>query len=306
MSHTATTPADIGPAPWRPLFLNHLSKFKSPEFVLSTLQPSPTSPTGFIPRARFCIFRGFFAQLPENPHGNPSPLNPRVYDSDLLTFTSDVRMEKIPQLFATGPGKATREDQCQGSGGGGPVEAVFWVAETGTQWRIRGDAFVLGPDIEDHSPDEGHGGHEKEESSGVRTVKSQLGERMRVIDEHKKHEWSWARELDAHFGNLAPGMRGTFKNPAPGSKVGVPVEKSGEALGQKVTGPLDEDEVARKNFRVVVIRPVEVEQLELTEPDKARRWRFTYVGPEAGAKGGEADEEGKKVVGEWRQEELWP
>ena len=50
------------------------------------------------------------------------------------------------------------------------------------------------------------------------------------------------------------------------------------------------DPVARKNFRVVVIKPEEVEQLDISDPAKARRQRYTYV---------EAD-------GSWKQEELWP
>lgn len=71
----------------------------------------------------------------------------------------------------------------------------------GTQWRIKGTAFVVAPDIE---------GGEDKESSGVRTVKSEIGGRMRVVEdgEDKEGEWSWGRELTAHFGNCSPGMRG--------------------------------------------------------------------------------------------------
>jgi len=60
-------------------------------------------------------------------------------------------------------------------------------------------------------------------------------------------------------------------------------------------------EVARRNFRVVIIKPNEVEQLDLTEPDKARRWKYTYVGTE----GGQTGQRGE-TVGEWKKEELWP
>jgi hypothetical protein len=283
MSTTATTPASIGVAPWRPLFLNHLSKLESPEFVLSTLQPSNsnTASTPYVPRARYCIFRGMWGQLPENKH-NSAPRNEQVYESDMLTFTTDVRMHKVPEIFASSTGHSD-VSQSQGSGGGGPVEAVFWIKDVMTQWRFKGEAYIIGPDIE------GPG----EESSGSRTVKSRLGERMRILKEEAKAEWSWQEEVSAHFGNLSPVMRGSFKNPAPGTPVGVS-PKNGEGLGQKVTGSLEEDEIARRNFRVVVIKADEVEQLDLTEPDKARRWKFTFVG----AEGGE--------TGEWRKEELWP
>lgn len=104
-------------------------------------------------------------------------------------------MQKVGQIFATSAGHAEKEEQVQGSGGGGPVEAVWWVKEVGTQWRVRGEAFVVGEDIEE-------GG-----SSGVRTVRSEVGRRMRRVDEGEG-EWSWGRELTAHFGNCSPGMRG--------------------------------------------------------------------------------------------------
>lgn len=200
MSTSTTTPASIGPAPWRPLFLSHLSKMESPEFVLSSLHPSndKDSPTPYLPRARYCIYRGMWAELPENKH-NEAPMNDRVYESDLPTFTTDVRMEKVPEMFASSRGHG-EVDQSQGSGGGGPVEAVWWIGSKDimTQWRIKGEAYIVGQDIE------GSG----QESSGTRTVKTKVGERMRVVNEHGKEDWSWGKELTAHFGNISPGMRG--------------------------------------------------------------------------------------------------
>jgi pyridoxamine 5'-phosphate oxidase len=107
-------------------------------------------------------------------------------------------MEKVGQLFGSGPGHADKDEQTQGSGGGGPVEAVWWVeGETQTQWRIKGRAFVVGNDIEG-----------TEQSSGVRTVLSEVGKRMRVVDAGKEGDWSWGRELTASFGNQSPGIKG--------------------------------------------------------------------------------------------------
>lgn len=231
-----------------------------------------------------------WAELPPNTHSKAQQ-NDRVYESDLLTITTDVRMAKVPELFASGAGHGSVE-QSQGSGGGGPVECVFWVKDVMTQWRIRGLGFVVGPDIE--GPDA--------ESSGVRTVKSELGQRMRVVKEEGKDGWSWQKELNAQFENLSPGMRGSFKNPEPGIVITEPVEDKELKLGQKVTGGL-EDEVAKKNFRVVVIKPDEVEQVDLTDPEKARRWKYTYVGEDSIQDGAG---EGVKTVGEWKVEELWP
>ena len=135
-----------------------------------------------------------WAELPENSH-NHAPQNERIYESDLPTFTTDVRMQKVRELFISSAGHAEDDKQTSGSGGGGPVEAVWWIKETGTQWRIKGTAFVVGNDIEGDGI----------QSSGVRTVKSEIGARMRVV---KEGNWSWAKELTAHFGNCSPKMRG--------------------------------------------------------------------------------------------------
>jgi pyridoxamine 5'-phosphate oxidase len=210
------------------------------------------------------------------------PPNPDVYDSDMPTFTTDARMDKVPDLFASGPGHG-EPSQSSGSGGGGAVEAVFWIKEVGKQWRIRGEAYVLAPDVEGPS----------EESSGVRTLKSRVGERLRVVDESQRDNWSWKKELDTQFMNLAPGMRGSFRNPPPGTPVKQPVPE-GKELGQKVNDV--GDELARNNFRVVIIRPEVVECVDMKDPATARRWRYTFVGNV----GGEGVEDG------WRKEELWP
>lgn len=260
-----------------------------------------------------------WAELPDNKH-NDAPMNDRVYESELPTFTSDVRMEKIPELFATGAGHGD-VDQSQGSGGGGPVEAVWWIKEVGTQWRMKGTAYVVAEDIE------GDGG----ESSGVRTAKSQLGERMRVVKQGGEDSWSWGKELTAHFGNCSPGMRGeqaslacpdgcthrvpteifpwiscmktiannwsrkgSWKNPPPGTPADKEPDESHQ-LGQKVTDL--NDKIARSNFRVVVIKPDEVEMTDISNPETARRHRYAFVCE----KNSRGDLEGK-----WTDEELWP
>ncbi|KAH8167053.1 hypothetical protein CIB48_g1203 [Xylaria polymorpha] len=306
-------------APWRSLFLSHIESMDSPEFTLSTLRRASAAGARerrssilatplYFPRARTCIFRGLFANLEANPK-NDAPLNPAgVWESDLLTFSTDARMDKMEELWEDGidlelrtgrgtdpkspttakvgeelweeglrrmkgkktevPVKSTTE-RLKGSGGGATVEATFWARKPAVQWRVRGRAFVLAPDIE--SSPEG------------REVMTLLKSRMRrpprspAADGHgEEREWSFAREITAHFGNLSPTMRGTFRNPPPGRPVSLPVGGEGLALGQKVTD-LD-DPVARANFRVVVIVPDELEQADLSDPEHGRRWIHTYVG----------------------------
>ncbi|KAL9106633.1 MAG: hypothetical protein Q9227_008353 [Pyrenula ochraceoflavens] len=293
---SAPHPTSSTPAPWKKLFVSHLEKLgSSPEFTFATLHPDPA---GAQPRVRYCIHRGFWAALPENKHNTLSK-NPQVYDSDCPIFTSDSRMEKVYELFATGKGKGSREQSLSGTGGGGPAEACYWVKEVMCQWRIRGKCWLLGvQDIE-------------EQNSGTVTVKGELGRYMRDLsqdsdnseDAKNAKKWSWPLEIQNVFENLSPTMRGSFKNPWPGHAVSEGM-KEGEALGQKAGSLMDEaEEVARKNFRVAVITPEEVECVDLTDPEKSRRWRWTLA-EEVGGPGGDGQE--VKPVGDWNEVELWP
>lgn len=257
--------------------MQHMDKMDSPEFVLATMTQAPEgSPTPYVPRARFCIFRGFWAELPENKH-NDAPKNERIFESELFTLTTDVRMNKVGELFGTSSGKADRDELVQGSGGGGAVEATWWVKDEGMQWRVRGSAYVVANDIEDN-----------EESSGVRTVKSEVGSRMRAVQEGKEGEWSWKKEVDGHFGNLSPGMRGSFKAPPPGRPTSEPFDKQKNELGTKVD-TLD-DPAARENFRVVIIKPDWVEVTDVGGNDKCRRHQYEY----------------QPSSGDWKETETWP
>lgn len=247
-----------------------------------------------------------WATLPENKH-NDAPRNPRVYESDLPTFTTDVRMHKVEELFATSAGKADSPEQTQGSGGGGPVEAVFWNKDVGTQWRMRGTAWI----VDSQDIDETRGDIPGKVTSGVRAVKSEVGRRMRVVEgqEAKVTDWSWGREVTGHFGNCSPGMRGrseamtytlltagSWRNPAPGTETHEQPDKDHE-LGQRVTDL--EDPIARANFRVVIIKPDEVEQTDLSDPKSARRQLYTFVVDPAKGEDGER-------IGVWESKELWP
>lgn len=88
---------------------------------------------------------------------------------------------------------------------------------------------------------------------------------------------------------------GSWKNPPPGTPTDGKEPDKEHQLGQKVES-LD-DPIARANFRVVVIKPEEVEQLDLRDPAKARRTLYKFeVEKGQGAEG----------KGEWKSEELWP
>ncbi len=85
--------------------------------------------------------------------------------------------------------------------------------------------------------------------------------------------------------------QGTMRNPPPGRPVTTEHPDKEHELGQTVTNL--RDPIARENFRVVIIIPDEVEQLDIHDRSKARRWKYSLV----------VDNEGQ---GRWHTEELWP
>lgn len=264
------------PAPWRADLLAHLSQLGLPICVLSTVHAGhssstsgPASATPWIPRARTVVFRGMWGSLPENDK-NPAERNPPTYESDLLSLTTDARMDKAQEIAPD----AENSSSPGGTGGGGPFEVVFWIPDAMTQWRLSGRAYLLGPDID------------SDEAAAVR-VRSGLLQRMRKVEDGP---FSWSREVTAHFGNMSPGMRGSFRNPPPGRPVAEGQGGEGLGLGQTVEDL--GDEIARKNFRVVVLAPDEVDRVDLSDSKRARRWRYRYV---------EGEEEQS-----WETTELWP
>ncbi|KAF4125240.1 hypothetical protein GMORB2_4079 [Geosmithia morbida] len=221
-------------APWRHDFLSHLETTDERSFVLSTLH-----------------------------YDNPASLNPSgIYETDLATITTDIRMEK---------------------------------------WRMRGcQVYIVGRDIEseDCAPTrEALSRYMRRANAsadlGEETRENQQQQqKQKQKQKQQEQEWSWNRELTAHFGNLSPLMRGTFRNPPPGTRLvkagakagaeaGSDEDRTKEAadhddglgLGQEVHDL--EDEVARRNFCVLVLVPDELDRLDLSNPKRARRWIYS-------------------------------
>ncbi|KAH0423875.1 hypothetical protein CcaCcLH18_11869 [Colletotrichum camelliae] len=317
MSSSSSSASTTGPAPWRAAFLKNVTEMSSPEFYLATLHAGPTptssssSSSALTPRTRTVIFRGLWASLPVNPK-NPAPLNPPLYESDLLTLTTDARMAKVPDFFTTPSGSGDPAS----SGGGAPVEACFWTPAR-VQWRIRGEAYILGPDISSSAdlrskllsrmrrlaPSEVQRRQTSDAHLFPEEVRSNIASSSSSSssssDNNNEEEWSFAREVTAHFGNLSPMMRGTFRNPTPGTARAANPPDADHKLGQKVDDL--EDPVARENFRVVVIVPTEVDHADLSDSADPRRWLYRLVGADKP----EQDEGAERTNG-WEKIETWP
>ncbi|OJD16796.1 hypothetical protein AJ78_03086 [Emergomyces pasteurianus Ep9510] len=281
-------------APWRPLFQSHISKLTPPEFSLATVYKDSSG--AVYPRVRTCIFRGFWTeldlretarkQLLEDDRGREeNGVNPNVYESDLLTFTTDVRMDKIAQISSS-----SEETYCgNDAGAGGPVEAVFWIRDVMTQWRIKGRAFIIGGD------NRGAG-----ESRSRENIWQWVRRRENSADENVKR-WSLEKEITAIFANLSPMMRGSFKNPPPGTPRSEPPTNRSLQLGQRVDDIYDP--LARANFRVVVIVPEEVESVDFTSPDDSKRMRWTLTKTDENVMNVNSGEYCQRI---WEVVEVWP
>lgn len=109
--------------------------------------------------------------------------NPDTYESDMLCFTTDIRMEKLDQLETSGHA----------------VEAVFWLKDLMTQWRVKGKAFAVGD-----PRGEGFEG-EKDARKNLRTS-------LRVKENHdgSTSDWTWERATTKYFANHSPLARCMF------------------------------------------------------------------------------------------------
>ncbi|KAF3483085.1 uncharacterized protein GIQ15_02409 [Arthroderma uncinatum] len=271
-------------APWRSRFEEHIPVTGNPLLSLATV--SRHSHGNAFPRVRTCVLRGFFAGLDLHPDarrdmksasglaGGPgleesgkddddaSYLNPRKYESDLLTITTDVRSEKVGHIMTDVDG----------------------------EWRLKGKAYIIGGDSSDRM--ELKAREEIEKSMRLRgegdTSTSGTG---------SDRPWSWETEITTHFANLSPG---TFMQDLPGAPKSGPASTPQEAPGGgKAVSDLHEP-MARKNFRVVVIKPEEVEYIhdEGTGNSKNERFRWELVSSDSST-GGDGQ-------WHWKEEELWP
>lgn len=128
------------------------------------------------------MYRGFAGTLPWNTHNPLLNHNPRgVYESDMLTFTTDNRMTKAGELLLPGQ---------HATGGGEPVEMCFWIGATQNQWRVRGRCYLLAEEDADESP----------------AVTDVLQKRMRPTaaqgGDEERNNWSWAKEVQVCFSSL--------------------------------------------------------------------------------------------------------
>lgn len=178
--------ADNAPAPWRDLLKSHMDQTPGYEFTIATVGFDENQRP--IPRVRTCGCRGFFPEVKLHPKSKEDMEqqvkdggNPDTYESDMLCFTTDIRMEKLDQLETSGHA----------------VEAVFWLKDVMTQWRVKGKAFAIGdPRGEDLE-------REKDARKELHTFL-----RVKKNCDGSISDWTWDRATTKYFANHSPLARG--------------------------------------------------------------------------------------------------
>jgi len=180
-------------APWRDILASHLEKAPAHDFSIATVDYDAQGRA--VPRVRTCGCRGFFPELELHPKGQQDMDeqvedggNPPLYESDMLTFTTDIRMEKLWQL--------------KKSGFDPPIEAMFWLKDSMAQWRVKGRAYALGgPPSALWSPQE-----EADEELSRRELAQNL--RRKTNGSGDPAKWTWDKAVTKYFANHSPIMRG--------------------------------------------------------------------------------------------------
>lgn len=174
-------------APWRDILDSQLKQTSNYDFTIATV--GRDSQGRLVPRVRTCGCRGFFPELELHPKGQEAMDeqvegggNPPVYESDMLSFTTDARMEKLGQLEESGHA----------------IEAIFWLEDVMTQWRVKGRAYAVGnPHPEETS--ELELASQKEIMKGLRVKNNANGDTAK---------WTWQKAVTKYFANHSPIMRG--------------------------------------------------------------------------------------------------
>lgn len=201
------------PAPWRHTFESQVNQNTTQEFTLATVA-NINGRT--VPRARMCGFRGFFPVSSirqsvrknlEEEHHLPHSLDSSIFglESDMLSFSTDSRMEKVDNIRFNDA-----------------IEAVFYLRDLSVQWRIKGTAHIIGSS--DSDPEEQRS--RQEISKGLRKLDppkeepdpvALLGYNKDEVPQQKLQKeylpWSWEKVMTIYFANHSPLLRGLFPSP---------------------------------------------------------------------------------------------
>jgi pyridoxamine 5'-phosphate oxidase len=184
------------------------------------------------PAVRTVGFRGFIGE-PKDDKPDKLPGGNPPAQSSLILMSTDTLMSKVEEIEQTG----------------GVYEVCWWHSGTNQQIRFSGTAHLL------------------RRNAKIEFPETQLKQYILVKG---SGEWSWEAERERMWKAHKPGLRGSFRNPPPGS----PLDSAWKREKLKVV-ELDGDDdgpdarEAKERFSLVVLEITELEILDLDPPPVA-------------------------------------
>ena len=236
-------------APWKATFLLHLNAVQDANAEAQLSLATVTTPSK-LPRVRSVGHAGFWSVT--------AAASATTFTSSCPTFVTDSRSNKVAHIFGqTDHLLDSSEVYGFGSGGGGPVEAVYWLQVVKMQWRVRGRCFFVvdGQAVASTLREDDERRQERRRRKGLAVTKAAVRPHMcAVVDREQvdipKHDDDinvdsiWEAEVQGYYQRLSSDVQKSF---------------------------------LRSSFTVGTIVPDEVEMMDLTDAAVARRriWKCT-------------------------------
>jgi len=220
--------------PWKKIVQDILHKnldeghTQSLFFSLATIRPGPNPR----PAVRTVGFRGFIGEPKDNKPDTPDKFrgaNPPA-QSSLILLSTDALMSKVSEIEGTG----------------GVYEVCWWHAGTNQQIRFSGVAHLL------------------RRNAKIEFPEARL---KKYISVQGEGGWSWEAERERMWRSHKPGLRGSFRNPPPGSPLDSENKKK-KLKAVELDGDDDgpDAQEAKERFSLVVLEITELEILDLDPP----------------------------------------
>jgi pyridoxamine 5'-phosphate oxidase len=181
------------------------------------------------PAVRTVVFRGFVGETRDDKLPTQIPGGNPPAESSLFLVSTDAMMAKVGELEQSN----------------GVFEVCWWHAGTNEQIRFNGIAHVYRRNGRGDFPES----HLK-----------------RYIQVQGDREWTWGKERERLWTAHKPGMRGSFRNPPPGTELDDEKKKKLQVveLDSEDTGP--DAQEAKDRFSLIVMEVNEIEILDLSPP----------------------------------------
>jgi pyridoxamine 5'-phosphate oxidase len=224
-----TAVQNLSNPPWKKTLTDILQKNLDDGHKESLNFSLATIKTGPKPRpsVRTVVFRGFVGESRDKEPPEKLPGGNPPVESSLIVVTTDTLMAKVAEL-----------EQSNGA-----FEVCWWHAGTNQQIRFNGTAHLY----------RRNGIAEFPESYLKRFISP-------------SSEWNWENELVRQWKAHRPAMRGSFRNPPPGSKMDE--EKKEKLETVELDGDDDGSDAreAKERFSLIMLEITEIEFLDLSPP----------------------------------------